>query len=251
MSPTSTNARLLEDARRAHEHRIELQAYDEDFTGPTQSTQASDVAVNYRVSEVVRVIGRAQIERKFGRRETRGGGGIEWRWTPWGTFTGQVLVGHDDRVLPQGDYLGRIDYGYHSVTWTGQLRYFDFFGANVLMLSPGITVAPTPQWTVGLRYALTSTDFATITGIQNNTFDLRVARELTPRIWARGGYVRGIENFDNFSIDRVGEFHAHTATAALQILLPSLTSIVGSYDYQWRPDDVRMGRATVALVQAF
>jgi hypothetical protein len=38
---------------------------------------------------------------------------------------------------------------------------------------------------------------------------------------------------------------------AIQILLPSLTSIVGSYDYQWRPDDVRMGRASIALVQAF
>jgi hypothetical protein len=80
---------------------------------------------------------------------------------------------------------------------------------------------------------------------------VRVARELRPRIWARGGYVRGVEDFENFSIDRVGEFRANTATAALQILLPSLTSIVGRYDYQWRPDDVRMGRASIALIQAF
>jgi Tfp pilus assembly protein PilF len=251
MSPTSANVRLLEDVRRAYDHRIEMQAYDEDFTGPTQSTRASDVAINYRVSEILRVVGRAQLQRKFGRRENREGGGIEWRWTPWGTFTGQALIGNDNRVMPQGDYLGRIDYGYRRATWTGQLRYFDFLGANVLMLSPGVTVAPTPRWTVGLRYALTSTDFATVTGVQNNTFDVRVARELTPRIWARGGYVRGIENFDTFSIDQAGEFHANTATAAVQILLPSLTSILGTYDYQWRPNDVRMGRATVSFVQAF
>jgi len=251
MSPTSANVRLLEDARRAYDHRIEMQAYDEDFTGPTQSTRASDIAINYRVSEEVRVIGRAQLQRKFGRREDREGGGIEWRWTPWGTFTGQVLVGDDNRVLPQRDYLGRVDYGYRRTTWTGQVRYFDFFGANVLMLSPGVTVAPKPKWTVGLRYALTSTDFATLTGIENHTFDVRVARELTPRIWARGGYVRGIDNFDNFSIDRAGEFRANTATATLQILLPSLTSILGTYDYQWRPDNVRMGRASISLVQAF
>jgi YaiO family outer membrane protein len=251
MSPTRANMMLLEDARRAHGHRIETQAYDEDFNGPTQSTRASDIAINYRLSEVVRVIGRAQLQRKFGRREDREGAGVEWRWTPWGTFTGQVLVGDDNRVLPQGDYLGRIDYGYRRATWTGQLRYFDFFGANVLMLSPGVTVAPTPRWTVGLRYALTSTDLATLTGIKGHTFDVRVARELRPRIWARGGYVRGVEDFENFSIDRVGEFRANTATAALQILLPSLTSIVGRYDYQWRPDDVRMGRASIALIQAF
>jgi YaiO family outer membrane protein len=251
MSPTSANVMLLEDARRAHGHQLEMQAYDEDFSGSTQSTRASDVAINYRVSDVVRVIGRAQLQTKFGRWEDREGGGVKWRWTPWGTITGQVLVGDDNRVFPQRDYLGRVDYGYRSATWTGQLRYFDFFGANVLMLSPGVTLAPTPQWTVGLRYALTSTDFATVTDIKSHTFDLRIARELTPRIWARGGYVRGVENFDNFSVDRAGEFRANTATAALQILLPSLTSILGSYDYQWRADDVRMGRASIALVQAF
>jgi Tfp pilus assembly protein PilF len=251
MSPTRANVMLLEDARRAHGHRFETQAYDEDFNGPTQSTRASDIAINYRLSEVVRVIGRAQLQTKFGRREDREGGGIEWRWTPWGTITGQVLVGDGNRVLPQRDYLGRIDYGYRSATWTGQLRYFDFFGANVLMFSPGVTLGPAPRWTVGLRYALTSTDFATVTGVKSHTFDLRVARELTPRIWARGGYVRGIEDFENFSFDRAGEFRANTAIGTLQILLPSLTSIVGSYDYQWRADDVRMGRASIALVQAF
>jgi Tfp pilus assembly protein PilF len=251
MSPTKANAMLLEDARRTYGHRIETQAYDEDFTGPTQSTRASDIAINYRLSDVVRVIGRAQLQTKFGRREDREGAGIEWRWTPWGTITGQVLVGDNNRVLPQRDYMGRVDYGYHRTTWTGQLRYFDLYGANVVMLSPGVTVAPAPRWTVGLRYALTSTDFATITGIRSHTLDVRIAREIAPRIWARGGYVRGVENFDNFSIDRAGEFKANTASGAVQILLPSLTSIVGSYDYQWRKDDVRMGRASVSLVQAF
>ncbi len=251
LSPTRANVMLLEDARRAYGHQIEAQAYNEDFSSPTPSTRVSDIAINYRLSDAVRVIGRGQLQTMSGQREDREGGGLAWRWMPWGTFTGHVLVGDDNRVLPQGDYMGRVDYGYHLATWTGQVRYFDFFGANVLMLSPGVTIAPTPQWTVGLRYALTSTDFATITGIQNNTFDVRVAREIAPRIWARGGFVRGVDNFENFTIDEAGEFHAKTASAGLQILLPSLTSIVGSYDYQWRKDDVRMGRARIALVQAF
>jgi len=251
MSPTRANMMLLEDARRAYGHQIEAQAYDEDFSSPTPSTRVSDIAINYRVSDVVRVIGRGQLQTMSGQREDREGGGLAWRWTPWGTFTGQVLIGDDNRVLPQGDYLGRIDYGYRRATWTGQLRYFDFLGATALMLSPGVTVAPTPRWTIGLRYALTSTDYATVTGVRNNTFDARIARELTPRIWVRGGFVRGVDNFDNFTIDEAGEFHAKTVSAALQILLPSLTSIVGRYDYQWRLDDVRMGRASIALVQAF
>ena len=251
MSPTQANMMLLEDARRAHGHRFETQGYGEDFSGPTQTTRGSDVGINLRVSETVRVSGRAQIQRKFGRREDREGGGVEWRWTPWGTFTGQVLVGDSNRVLPQRDYLGRVDYGYHRSTWTGQLRYFDFFGANVLMLSPGVTLAVNPKTTAALRYAHTSTDFSTVTDVRGHTLDIRVARELTPRIWTKGGYVVGVENFDNFSIDRVGDFRAQTASGALQVVLPSLTSIVGGYDYQWRKDRVRVGRVSVSLVQAF
>ena len=80
---------------------------------------------------------------------------------------------------------------------------------------------------------------------------MRVAREVAPRIWATGGFIRGVENFDSFSIDEAGEFHAKTASGSVQILLPSLTSILGRYDYQWRQDSVRMGRATISLVQAF
>jgi hypothetical protein len=37
----------------------------------------------------------------------------------------------------------------------------------------------------------------------------------------------------------------------MQIFFPSLTSIIGSYDYQWRQNGVKMGRINVALVQAF
>src|SRR4029453_308115 len=179
LSPTRTKGMLMEIARRAYGHRIDAQAYDEDFSSPTPSTRVSDIAINYRLSDEVRVIGRGQLQTMSGLRENREGGGIAWRWTPWGTFTGQVLIGDGNRVLPQGDYLGRVDYGYRRATWTGQWRYFDFFGATVLMLSPGVTVSPTPRWTIGLRYALTSTDYPTATGVRNNTFDVRVARELT------------------------------------------------------------------------
>jgi len=250
-SPTPANMLTAETARREYRHRVESQTYDEQYNGTTPATRGEDLALNYRLSERVRVIGRAQIQTKFGRREDREGGGVEWRWTPWGTLTGHVLIGGSNRVLPQRDYMGRVDYGYHRATYTGSLRYFDFFGANVTMLSPAVTVAVASRWTFGLRYALTTSDTATASGIKGHTLDLRAAHEIAPRVWARGGYVRGVENFETFSIDRIGDFRANTANAAVQILLPSLTSIIGSYDYQWRQNGVRMGRINVALVQAF
>jgi len=250
-SPTPANMLTAETARREYRHRVESQTYDEQYNGTTPATRGEDLALNYRLSERVRVIGRAQVQTKFGRRENREGGGVEWRWTPWGTFTGHVLIGGSNRVLPQRDFMGRVDYGYHRATYTGSLRYFDFFGANVTMLSPAVTVAVAPRWTFGLRYALTTSDTATASGIKGHTLDLRAAHEIAPRVWARGGYVRGVENFETFSIDRIGDFRANTANAAVQILLPSLTSIIGSYDYQWRQNGVRMGRFNVALAQAF
>ena len=251
VSPTVVNRIDLENARRDHGHRVENQTFGEDYNGRTPATRGTDLAFNYRLSETFRVIGRGQVQRKFDRTEHRFGGGAEWRWTPWGTVSGQVLVNDSNRVLPQRDYMGRVDYGYHRATYTGTLRYFDFFGANTTMFSPAVTVAVTPRWTGALRYAFTTTDTATATGVESHTFEIRAAHEIRPRIWARGGYIRGIENFDQFSIDHIGEFRAKTANGSVQFVLPSLTSIVGSYDYQWRKNGVHMGRMYVSLVQAF
>lgn len=250
-SPTPANRLNLENARREYRHRLETQSFGEDYNGNTPAARGGDLAVNFRLAEAVRVIGRWQVQRKFNRTENRGGGGFEWRWTPWGTVTGQVLVNDGNRVLPQRDYLARVDYGYHRATYTAALRYFDFFGATATMFSPGVTVAVTPRWTLNARYAFTTTDTAASTAVEGHTLDLRTAHEIAPRIWVRGGYIRGVENFDQFSIDHVGDFRANTANGGVQLLFPSLTSIVGSYDYQWRTNNVRMGRVNVALVQAF
>ena len=251
VSPSPVRILALEQARREHGHRFESQTYDEQFNGITPDTRGTDLAVNYRFSETLRILGRDQFQSKFGRKENRAGGGVQWRWNPAATLTGQALVGRGNQVLPQGDYLGQIDYTYHRATWTGAIRYFDFFGASVVMVSPAVTVMPSSTWTFGMRYAMTSTDTTAFTGVQGHTVHLRAAHELRPRVWLHGAYMRGVENFDNFSSDRIGAFRANTGTAAIQVLLPTLTSIVGGYDYQRRPNGVTMGRFSIGLVQSF
>jgi Tfp pilus assembly protein PilF len=251
IAPSPAHILALEQVRREHGHRFESQTYDEQFNGITPDTRGTDLALNYRLSETLRVVGRDQFQTKFGRKENRAGGGVQWRWNPATTVSGQALVGRGNQVLPQGDYLGQVDYVYHRATWTAAVRYFDFFGANVVMLSPAVTVMPSSTWTFGVRYASTSTDTTTVTGVRGNTVHLRVAHEIRPRVWLHGAYMRGVENFDNFSSDRIGAFKAHTGTAGIQVLLPTLTSIVGSYDYQRRPNGVTMGRFNVGLVQSF
>jgi YaiO family outer membrane protein len=251
ISPTPEHRFALEQARREYGHRVESQTYDEQFSGNTPDTRGTDLGVNVRLSETLRVVGRGQVQTKFGRRENRAGGGGQWRWSPTATVTAQALVGNGNRVLPQGDYLGQIDYGYHRAVWTATVRYFDFFGANVTMVSPAVTLTPSNAWTLALRYAMTSTDTATVSGTRGHSLQLRAAHEIKPRIWLHGGYTRGVENFDNFSVDRIGEFRAHTGTGAVEFVLPTLTSIVGGYDYQHRANGATMGRINISLVQSF
>jgi Tfp pilus assembly protein PilF len=254
-SPTVVNRLDLERARSERAHRLDSQTFGEQYshtTPKTPSTGGEDLALNYRVSETFRVIGRGQVQRKFSLDEHAFGGGAQWRWTPWGTLTSQLLFGSEDnRVLPQHAFFARVDYGYHRATYTGTLRYFDFLGANETVVSPAVTVAITPRWTAEGVYAFTTTDTAVSNGIQGNTVDLRAAHEIAPRVWLRGGYIHGIANFDQFSIDQIGNFRANTAHGGMQLVFPSLTSLVFDYQYQWRDGGVRMGRVNVGLVQAF
>jgi tetratricopeptide (TPR) repeat protein len=257
LQPTQEHRLALEQVRQERENRFESQTLDENYNGTTPDTRGEEFAVNFRLSEAWRVEGRGQIQTKFGLREERAGGGAQFRLNGAATLSGQVLLGrsndpdHQAKVLPQGDYFGRIDYAYHRATWTGTVRYYDFFGSNVTMVSPGVSIAPSSDWTFGLLYALTKTTTFTTTGIRGNTLQLRAAHEIKPRIWLRGMYSRGVENFDNFSSDRIGDFHANTGTAAIEVRFKTLTSLVGNYDYQKRQDGITMSRFNVALVQSF
>jgi hypothetical protein len=65
------------------------------------------------------------------------------------------------------------------------------------------------------------------------------------------GYVRGVEDFNAISIDRVGAFLANTALAGLRLDLPTQTALIGGYEYQWREDAGNMQRVAVTLTHRF
>jgi hypothetical protein len=69
--------------------------------------------------------------------------------------------------------------------------------------------------------------------------------------WLRLGYAAGVDNFDNFSIDMIGDFRANTMAVGLRIPLVTLTTIGANYERQWRRDDVEIGRVTISLQQQF
>jgi YaiO family outer membrane protein len=253
LAPTETHRQALEQARLVHAHRVEINSFGEQYNTTAPDTGSVDARVNYRWREDLRVIGRGQHQRKFGFSEQRGGGGIEWRWRPETTLFGQVLAGSPDNVvLPRVDVNAEVTHATRSAEWVAGYRYFNFPSAQLSVLSPGVTWWPTSRTSFAARYFLSVAEFPTLSGTeQDHSVALRGARRVLRRLWVNAGYAYGTENFETLSPDRIGDFRAHTVSGGIRFDLPSLTTLTGTYEHQWRPRDIRMGRFSVGVTQRF
>jgi len=72
-----------------------------------------------------------------------------------------------------------------------------------------------------------------------------------PRVSIQAAYAAGVEDFDNFSIDRIGDFRANAVSGKFRVDLPTLTALVSRYEYQWQRLDRQIGRVTVSFLQSF
>jgi Flp pilus assembly protein TadD len=263
VSPTDQHRMSLEGARLSYLHRVELRGAGERFDAALSSsssyrqTSFGDVTVNIRLNDRWRAFGRGQAQRKFGISEQRGGGGAEWRWKQTTILRGQALVMPDNVVMPEGDYMGEVQYTYLDATWTGSVRHFDFTSAKTTAISPAVQWTPAGRpWALGLRYAWSWSEsvsqFNRFTGTQgNHSLQAQGAYRLRSRVWLQGGYAAGVEDFENFSIDRVGDFRANTLSGGLRIDFPTLTGLVASYERQWRTGFADMSRFSLSLQQRF
>ena len=257
VSPTDQHRMSLDGARLAYLHRVELRGSSEQFGGSTPDSQFGDLTVNIRLNDQWRVFGRGQAQRKFGISEQRAGGGAEWRWKQTTILRGHALVMPDNVVMPEGDYLGELQYTYLDATWSGSVRHFDFTGARATVISPAIQWTPAAsRVAVGLRYALSisesrpASDPLTTDVATSHSLQLQGAYRLRRRVWVQGGYAAGIEDFENYSIDRIGDFRANTLSGGFRIDLPTLTGVVGNYERQWRTG-ADMNRFSLSLQQRF
>ena len=253
IDPRISHRETLEQARLIHGHRVELTSFGEHYDTGIRDTGSVDLRINVRVREDLRIIGRGQHQRKFGFSEQRGGGGLDWRWRRETSLFGQVLIGpKGNDVLPRVDVNGEIVHTEGPTQWVAGYRYFDFPSAQLSVLSPGVTWWPSARLSLSARYYLSLTDFATGTTMeQGHSAALRGSSRLVPRVWITAGYARGTENFETLSPDRIGDFRANTASGGLRIDLPSLTSVLGTYEYQWRPGSIEMQRLSLSLLQRF
>jgi len=153
--------------------------------------------------------------------------------------------------------MGELQHTYLDATWSGSVRFFDFTGARSTVISPAVQWTPAAtRIALGLRYALSVSEsrpasnlFATETSI-GHSLHLQGAYRRRPRLWLQAGYAAGVEDFENFSSDRIGDFRANTLSGGVRIDLPTLTAIVGNYERQWRTGP-NMNRFSLSLQQRF
>jgi YaiO family outer membrane protein len=249
--PSEQHLLSLEAARRSYLHRVEVRGFSEQFTGTAPNSSNGDFLFNYRLSDRTRVFGRGEVQRKLGFREARGGGGVEWRWTQTVTLRAHALVAPDKVVMPEGDYLGELQHVYGRSVWTYTFRSFDFTGARVAVLSPAVTWPAMDRLDVSLRYALTLTESNTVSNEAGQSLQVRGSYQYRPRLAILGGLAAGVEDFDHFSVDRIGDFRAFTAGVGARYDLRTLTAVVGTFDWQSRRGGVNLSRVTLSVAQSF
>jgi YaiO family outer membrane protein len=251
-APTADNRQQLRHTRIVHDHRVESASFFETYNASVSDAAATDLALNLRMTDRFRVLGRGQVQRKFDDTEGRGGLGLEWRWRPETAFVTQAIVGPGNEVLPEVDaYLG-VDHAYGAAEWTLGYRFIRVADTEVSVVSPAVMWWQSEKLGFCIRYSLSVTSFGGDLGNdENHSVLLNGTYRLRPRVWANLGYARNNESFDTLSADRLGQFRADTALGGLRLDFTSLTSLSGQYEYQWRPENIQMGRFRLFISQRF
>lgn len=252
IAPSDENRLAREQILRMHAHRVEVTGFTEDFSFNAPRAANGDMALNLRAHDRLRVVARGQWQDKFDARETRGGGGLEWRWTPVTMVMASVVAGPGNTVLPRTDVNLEASHARGRAEWIGGYRHITFAGVHASVVSPGVSVSIRDSIQIGGRYYLAVTSFAG-PGIDHTSHSAAVRGSVlvANRLSVGGGYARGTESFETLSPDRIGEFDADTLFGTMRVDLPGLTSVAGGYEHQRRSTGATMKRVTVALVQRF
>jgi YaiO family outer membrane protein len=255
IAPEQSDLQLnLEEAHRRWDHRLEATYFNEVFSEEIDQTQSADVALNFRVTDRLRAFGRGQQERRFSETDQRGGGGLDWRVNrPWLTsFQAHALVGPGNLVLPEVEVGFGLGWSNRKVSLMalGTLYNFDA-GADMWTFGPVIRLNFTDNVALSASLMRTLTDFGLDELVGDSAGKISVGFRIHPRVWLEAGYAGGIEDFDRMTVDRLGEFGANTVSGTVRLDLRSLSSIVGSYEYQQIEDRTEMGRLTLRFIQRF
>jgi len=265
LDPSNTEARRAADALRAlRGHRLEL-GYDfqhaphdaEAFADPLrEDAHVGTIELNGRLSDQVRLFGRAQFQRAFDSDEQRAGGGIEWTATPHAFVRAGFVKGFDTQFLPDTDGFVNAAISQGRARWGFDVQGASFDegtgdNATLWLFGPDLTVLIGRTGEASIRYyhGRLTTPFSSA-ALGTDTVAVGIQGHVTSRARAGFSYTHGIDRLDWLTVDRIA-FESDTVSFRVGFDATPFVSIEGGYDFQQRPADVNVHRARVALVYRF
>ena len=248
LEPGNVEVRLASDALRAERaHRIEA---DYDYQDDFEDAHVGTFEVNARVTDALRLVGRAQVQSAFGFDEARGGGGFEWAVTRRVGLRGGVLVAHDAVYLPESEGFLEAALTRGRVRWTAEFRAADFAGADFWIAGPGVTVSARNGVAVSANYYRARFTPVLFTATATDTIALRVQGRAAPRLRLGLGYTHGIDRLDWLTVDRL-DIESDTLSLSAGFDFTPFAAFQAGYEYQSRPGDRQVHRARAGIVYRF
>jgi YaiO family outer membrane protein len=240
-------------ARRAHRVEVDydFQKFDFDGSAPHDTLHLGTFDLNGRVADQLRVFARVQAQHGFDSDEQRAGGGIEWAVTRNTEIRVGALAGFDTTVLPDTDAFFGASVRAGRARWSFDVQGADFDDANLWIFGPGVAIALPHSGELSIRYyhGRVTTDVDPNV-IATDTVALSLQGHIAKRAWASVGYTHGIDRLDWLTLDRIG-FEADTASFRVGFDFTPFATLETGYDFQSRPDNVRVHRARVGLIYRF
>jgi len=238
-----------EATARAYNHSIEVAGF-----GEGGASDARDISLtgSFRVLPRLRLDGIARAQNRNGTSDAQFGGGGIWRLNRSTNLEFRIGGGVDNTSLANGDVTAEARHYRGPFEIGGIYRYLSFTDVDVNSFSPVLAWDAGTRWRLAARYTYSRSSFQT-TGETSGDHSalLRETFRASHRLDATFTYAYGIESFEDLTADRLANLGAHTVAASLRLRTPSLTTVAGTWEHQWRSNDTRVDRVTVLFVQRF
>lgn len=252
LDPGNVEIRGMADALRAERgHRIELDYDFQHLNTDVDDSHLGTFELNARAADALRVFGRGQVERVFGLTDERVGGGVELSMTRQATLTVGAMFGFDPVYLPESDVFVEVAAQQRRARFGFLVQRAIFENSDLWLVGPELTVRLTDGVDASIDYFHGTTALEGVpNGIGTETVDVRISGPVSKRVRLGAGFTHGIDRRDWLTSDRI-TFESDTFALRATCSFSPFVSLELGYDFQTRPDDVKVQRARAGLTYRF
>ncbi len=252
LDPGNAEIRALADAlRAARGHRLELDYDFQHLDTDVDDSHVGTFEINARAADALRVFGRGQVERLFGATDQRAGAGLEWSMTRQATLRVGAMFGFDPVYLPDSDVFVEVAAQQRRARWGFLVQRAVFEDSDLWLIGPELTVRLTDGVDASIDYFHGQT---AVDGVPNDigteTVAIRISGPVTKSVRLGAGFTHGIDRLDWLTSDRI-TFESDTFALRATCSLSPFVALELGYDFQSRPDDVKVQRARAGLTYRF